>query len=110
MVSGSPYLRIEGETTSFGLRNVVNGGLKMDQLKRGDLFLRAKDHFKGGPKTVDKTMTRVHQNHWGLYICVQGAGIIQESNKGHCLGCFLSVFFRPLKNVLAHMFFYVNYS
>ena len=34
----------------------LRGDLKIDRLKRGDLLLRAKDHFKGGPKTVDETM------------------------------------------------------
>ena len=37
----------------------LRGDLKIDRLKRGDLLLRAKDHFKGGPKTVDETMEQV---------------------------------------------------
>ena len=34
----------------------LRGDLKVGRLKRGDLLLRAKGHFKGGPKTVDETM------------------------------------------------------
>ena len=47
---------IEGETTSFRLRYVVKGGPKDRPGQKGDFLLRAKGHFKGGPKTVDETM------------------------------------------------------
>ena len=48
---------ISGETKSFGLGYMsLRGDLKVGRLKRGDLLLRAKGHFKGGPKTVDETM------------------------------------------------------
>ena len=36
----------------------LRGDLKVGRLKRGDLLLRAKGHFKGGPKRVDETMPK----------------------------------------------------
>ena len=45
----------------------LRGDLKIDRLKRGDLLLRAKDHFKGGPKTVDETMVYIYENDLRFY-------------------------------------------
>ena len=39
---------------------------KLHQGLRGDLSLRAKGHFKGGPKTLDETMPSDYRNYWSV--------------------------------------------
>ena len=59
---------ISGETKSFGLGYMsLRGDLKVGRLKRGYLLLRAKGHFKGGPKTVDETMHIFHDFNRNSY-------------------------------------------
>ena len=66
---------ISGETKSFGLGYMLlRGDLKVGRLERGDLLLRAKGHFKGGPKTVDETM-----------LCLLGVGCPYDTTAFRCL-------------------------